>query len=131
MRREEAKQLLPVIQAYTEGKEVQYYYENGGKWCGCEEPNFNTDVEWRVKPEPTYRAFNSQEECWAEMRKHQPFGWLEDDRFGKIHLLVCYVSDNYIRCYIDKGTREYNYINAKERLTFADGTPFGIKVEED
>lgn len=130
MTREEAKQLLPVIQAYAEGKEVQYYYKNGETWCGIEEPSFNPDSEWRVKPELTYRAFESQEECWAEMQKHQPFGWLEDDRFGESHLLVCYISDNYIRCYIDKGTREYNYSIALTRLTFADGTPFGIKVED-
>ena len=131
MTREEAKQLLPVIQAYAEGKEVQYYYSQGGKWCGIEEPSFNADAEWRIKPEPTYRAFESQEECWQEMQKHQPFGWLEDDRFNEAHLLVCYVSDTYIRCYIDKGTREYNYLSGLDRLTFSDGTPFGIKVEEE
>jgi hypothetical protein len=131
MTREEAKQILPLLQAYAEGKEIQLC--NNGVWQDAKYqiPFDNiTPDEIRVKPEPTYRAFESQEECWAEMQKHQPFGWLEDDRFGESHLLVCYISDNYIRCYIDKGTREYNYSIALTRLTFADGTPFGIKVED-
>ena len=27
--------------------------------------------------EPSYRPFKSQEECWNEMQKHQPFGWIK------------------------------------------------------
>jgi hypothetical protein len=126
MTREEAKQLLPVIQAYAEGKEVQYYYKNGETWCGIEEPSFNPDCEWRVKPVQTYRAFESQEECWAEMQKHQPFGWLKHKRDGGLFFLDMIKESN-----VAHGNSGIPFEEPFEWATFADGTPFGIKVEED
>ena len=126
MTREDAKQLLPVIQAYAEGKEVQYYYSQGGKWCGIEEPSFNADDEWRIKPESTYRAFESQEECWQEMQKHQPFGWLKHKRDGSLFFIDLIVESR--GCH---GNSILSFEESFECATFADGTPFGIKVEED
>lgn len=55
--RERIKELLPVLQAFAEGKAVQWR-EIGGKWmdfrddglgCGL---GFHYDIEYRVKPEP-------------------------------------------------------------------------------
>ena len=126
MTREEAKQLLPVIQAYAEGKEVQYYYAQGEKWCGIEEPSFNADTEWRIKPEPTYRAFESQEECWQEMQKHQPLGWLKYKRDGRFFFIDAITE--YGGCRRDAA---FSHEESFEFATFADGTPFGIKVEEE
>lgn len=126
MTREEAKHLLPVIQAYAEGKEVQYYYENGTTWCGIEEPSFNPDTDWRIKPELTYRAFESQDECWAEMQKHQPFGWLKHERDGNLFFIDAIKGS--IGCH---GSQAFLFEDLFEWATFADGTPFGIKVEED
>ena len=31
--------------------------------------------DYRIKPE--YRPFANAEECWCEMLKHKPFGWVE------------------------------------------------------
>lgn len=52
MTREQAKELLPVIQAYAEGKEVQFLDAYDKSWCDCSEAGFNVQTKWRVKPEP-------------------------------------------------------------------------------
>ena len=131
MDRNKAKVLSPIIQAYTEGKPVQSRRIKGDItfWYDDEKPNFDDDdLEYRIKPEPTYRPFANAEECWQEMQKHQPFGWTYD-------------ADNIIRDYITRVTRSgiaydssinnlMSFENIFNRFVFADGTPFGIKEEE-
>lgn len=57
MTREQAKSLLPVIQAFADGKDVQVRVD-GGQWItrhSKEVPYLNFDNEsweWRVKPQP-------------------------------------------------------------------------------
>lgn len=127
MTREEAKQLLPVIQAYAEGKEIQLC--NNGVWLDAKYQlpfDHITPDEIRVKPEPTYRAFNSQEECWAEMQKHQPFGWLKSKYDGSLFFI-----DSIEGCRGHHGSSSFLFEEPFSQATFADGTPFGIKVKED
>lgn len=31
--------------------------------------------------EPSYRPFKNQEECWNEMLKHEPFGWVKKNKW--------------------------------------------------
>jgi len=46
----QAKELLPVIEAFAQGRAVQYSYGEGWKETGC--PNFDApDVIWRIKPD--------------------------------------------------------------------------------
>ena len=70
--------------------------------------------------EPSYRPFKTQEECWQEMLKHQPFGWIK-------HI----ESQIYENCgYVGKeGIETASYENVYKYYTFADGTPFGVKEE--
>jgi hypothetical protein len=123
MNRERSKKLLSVIQAYAEGKDVQYYGYRVGRWCGCEEPNFESGSEWRIKPEPKYRPFKDAEECWNEMQKHEPFGWVMDKEGEYIFIIhltgigVCGGDDLEGFC----------YGSAVNVYQFTDGTPFGIK----
>lgn len=65
--------------------------------------------------EPSYRPFNTKEECWNEMLKHQPFGWIYHKFYN------CYAP---IRVNIDDNAEFESFFNL---YTFADGTPFGIK----
>ena len=79
MTREEAKDLLPIIQAFAEGKVIQCKSSINNEWRGFEEPVFNgLPDNYRIKPEPKYRPFKTQEECQQEMLKHQPFGWVKN-----------------------------------------------------
>ena len=78
---------------------------------------------------PTYRPFKTREECWNEMLKHQPFGWIKAKDggsprlIGNIYLNIdeeVYIVWAYNGVVNSASNTFYNY-------TCADGTPFGIK----
>ena len=132
MTREQAKELLPIIQAFAEGKTVQFL--DGGKWADVYETDFHeSPVKYRIKPEPKYRPFKSQEECLQEMLKHHPFGWLKSKMNGRFSCIgeVC-GSDEFETVYIALSTSESLSRSSDsmfEQYTFYDGTTFGIKEE--
>lgn len=51
--REELKLLLPIMQAFVEGKEVQVKdpYKIDGKWVDTPNPSWDRDLAYRIKPE--------------------------------------------------------------------------------
>lgn len=60
MNREQAKQLLPIIQAYAEGKAVQARYSQlHDAWTTQDEILPPHHCEYRIKPEPTLRAWTT------------------------------------------------------------------------
>lgn len=124
MTREEAKQLLPIIQAFVEGKTIEYYDYSNDDWIETSTPVWQVDVKYRIKPEPKYRPFKSQEEYLGEMLKHQPFGWVVNKKSTIMHN-ICGIGLNYI--YVDDMTT--SFIDAFAKYNFSDGTPFGIKEE--
>ena len=127
MTREQVKEMLPVLQAFAEGKTIESRCIKGDKslWYDDEDPSFDDDLEYRIKPEPTYRPFKDVEECWMEMQKHQPFGWLKSKKDGYYSFITML---NYrFRLNGYDGWRFDDVIN---KFTFADGTTFGVKVEE-
>ena len=80
--------------------------------------------------EPSYRPFKTKDECWNEMQKHQPLGWLiskESRNYICVSKVSTSITSNYalivlkdIELYADSAFNNY---------TFLDGTPFGIKEE--
>lgn len=120
MNRQQAQDLLPIIEAYAAGEIIQAKCSINGLWYDSGELSFNSDPQnYRIKPESKYRPFVTDEECWNEMLKHQPFGWV---KHKETKLLITEVSS--IRVKIGK---DYLFQEAKEEFTFIDGTPFGIK----
>lgn len=121
---EEAKKAAEVMMAYAEGKKIEYKVRGGDEWRPINEldtPLFDwNSTEYRIKKEPTYRPFKNKEECWEEMQKHQPFGWVINREFYES---ITGMDDTY--CCTD--TSGYDYNKALKELTFADGTPFGVK----
>lgn len=71
--------------------------------------------------EPSYRPFRDNKECWGEMQKHQPVGWLIE-KVSESQAIVQSMWDNAI--YIRDIPRTYKEV--MRMYTFADGTPFGI-----
>lgn len=125
MTREEAKELLPLIQEYAEGKTIQFL-KTDGTWKDMTKPNFSSPtIYYRIKPEPKYRPFANAEECWNEMQKHQPFGWLKS---GKLLMYIISIGEG-ITIHNRISNCGYSFKSAVS-LTFADGTPFGIIEEE-
>ena len=133
MTREEAKQLLPIIQAYAEGKSIQYQTDSKS-WSDITKDLYpcNHPSLYRIKPEQKYRPFKTKEECWQEMLKHQPFGFIIN-KYSNDYCGVCTVFKN------EKGISRITFISNPysdldmeivfDRFNFADGTPFGIKEE--
>ena len=136
MTREEAKELLPIIQAFVAGKQIQYAIEGLTDWVDTDEINLEYEgqkIKHRIKPEPKYRPFKSQEDCWQEMLKHQPFGWLKSKKNGRLRCIgeVSW-SDEFETVHIALSTSESLSRSANsmfDEYTFADGTPFGINEE--
>lgn len=96
MDRQQAKELMPIIQAFAEGKTIQA--AGGRGWYDVDNINFNS-CKYRIKPEPKYRPFNDAEECWQEMQKHQPFGWVkykEEKSILHIAILIVIVASRQI-----------------------------------
>lgn len=86
MNREQAKELLPIIQAFAEGKTIQVK-SSDGLWYGREgencEFNFNADPqEYRIKSEPKYRPFANAEESAG--RKCRSIGRSDGSRTKKM-----------------------------------------------
>ena len=133
--RENAKELLPILQAFAEGKQIQDKIEGVTDWVDTDEINFEYEgqkIKHRIKPESQYRPFKSQEECWNEMLKHQPFGWLKSiKKQEKVHIGRVFEVKDYvlITLSINEGINN-NPSYFFDEYTFADGTPFGIKKEE-
>lgn len=126
MNRKEAAELLPIIKAFSEGKTLQIR-QNGSEWIDIETASFTGfPSEYRIKQEPTYRHFANAEECWAEMQKHQPFGWIKD--WNDNRDIIGSVSSDDMVFVCEDGT--FDFDNMFKNYTFADGTPFGVKVEE-
>lgn len=62
MDRNQAKALLPIIQAYAEGKVIQIQHIDG-TWQDAKYLNHGRGLIYRIKPEHTYRPFKDTEEC--------------------------------------------------------------------
>ena len=116
MNRKEVKELLPIMEAYSEGKDIEILNMND-EWELLTDPYFvGVPSRYRIKQETTYRAFKSKEECWEEMKKFQPFGWVKDK----------YTDQYSIISILEKST-DFDFLF--RTYTFIDGTPFGIKEE--
>ena len=127
---EEAKQLLPIIQAFAEGKAIESRCIKGDKslWYDDEDPSFDNDLEYRLKTEPKYRPFANAEECWEEMLNHHPFGWLKGDKC--FYNIVSVSNIDVSMANVSGDIVILNFSDVMEDNTFADGTPFGVKVDK-
>lgn len=134
MDRNQAKEFYPILQAFAEGKVIEFRSKPGtistsipNEWTEMEEIRFWSNVEYRIKPEQKYRAFKDAEECWQEMLKHQPFGWIKGKE-DEYHTFITTVDNNDEMSL--SGNSGWSFLGIMNNYTFADGTPFGMKEEE-
>ena len=129
------KRILPLLQEMEEGKTLQIKTGNGWIDVDADKDGVNIDyllnngITVRIKKEPKFRPFKDAEECWNEMQKHQPFGWIkpkDDDVVNKFMLIDALRNEGIaVRTNI-----RFNYHELLEHYTFADRTPLGIIEEE-
>ena len=134
MTREESKAFYPILQAFAEGKVIECRtkpsalsksWQDMNEWTEMKEIEFWNNTEYRVKPKPKYRPFNDAEECWQEMQKHQPFGWVKSTLFKDLALVK-----RVTTLYVEINREIIDYKDALEKFTFADDNNFGVKLEE-
>lgn len=93
----------------TYSNDVNWFYNHPNK-------EITAEVILNITIEPKYRPFKDAAECWQEMLKHEPFGWLKSK------------NDNYLNV-LESINNAKNYQYIFDNYTFADGTPFGIKED--
>ena len=131
MTTEEIRDAAKVMEAYANGKKIQFR-KGINEWINTPYPLFNWDkFTYRVKPEPKYRPFKGQEECWQEMHKHPDFGWIKGNVTGEykqvIRVFGCKTELIFNISY--NSPADYSPEMMFDSYTFTDGTPFGIKEE--
>lgn len=128
------KILMPFFQAIEEGRIIQV--KNGNDWIDIDSDEEGLNIEtlignqncYRIKPEVKYRPFANAEECWTEMLKHQPFGWVKDKKDGYYILITAVDNGDYMSL---SGNSGWSFYSLMKDYTFADDTPFGIKKVEE
>ena len=148
MTREEAKEFAPILQAFAEGKVIECRTtpsivkgkDTPNNWTELKEIEYWNNTEYRIKLLPTHRPFKDAKECWDEMLKHQPFGWVKRKGCDDMEN-ISYISNQYCGS-VDFAPHtladsadlapcsSYSLSVMFEVYSFADGTPFGIKMEE-
>ena len=124
------QKLNPLFQAIVEGKDIQVTSRDGWMDINLDGEGINAFTliacpeSYRIKPEPKYRPFRDAKECWQEMQKHQPFGWVKSTLFKDLALVK-----RVTKLYVEINRDIIDYKDALEKFTFADGTPFGVKLE--
>ena len=127
MTKEEAKKIAEAMMAYAEGKNIEFSRWGAEDWQPCDNPSFQFgSYRYRVQPEPKYRPFQNVEECWEEMKKHEPFGWLTND--SDTYFMMDFVGDTDISIPNAAIIGFDKALNLGQK--FADGTPFGVKEED-
>ena len=126
MTREEAKRRAELYSALAEGKTIQVLSCNG-EWIDIKTDELDylkNYYKYRIKLEPKYRPFKSREECWNEMLKHQPFGWVKEISSEMLYLINGMSNESIVIMEDINSFKE-----AMNIYEFKDGTPFGIKEE--
>lgn len=139
MDRNQAKEFYPILQAFAEGRVIECRTKPSaikGKdipndWTEMKDITYWSNIEYRIKPDSKakakYRPFANVEECWTEMKKHQPFGWVRDKKDGYYVLITAVDNGDYMSL---SGNSGWSFYSLMKDYIFADGTPFGVKVEE-
>lgn len=126
------KKIMPILQAIVDGKTIQHKTINR-EWYDTNVASLDHLVtyykDYRIKPEQKYRPFKDAEECWTEMLKHQPFGWVKDKKDVHHRVLITAVDDDTCGMSLN-GNVAWSLSGIMDLFTFVDGTPFGVKVEE-
>ena len=125
--KENAKELLPIVKALAQGKQIQDKIEGVTDWCDTDEINLEFEgkkILHRIKPEPKYRPFKNQAECWKAMYKQSNIGWIVNKDTKTPHHINTICTDS-LR--LDDGNTSLSFADAFAYYEFPDGTPFGVK----
>lgn len=133
MTREELKEAMPILTAFAEGKVIEFWDYKNKEWNDIENIDMPSLLNWpynyRTKPEQTYRPFNDGEECWETVQK-DGFDWVKiKGDPTNLSVGIAEVNESNVVLSGSLSEEPLGYEEAFEKLTFVDGTPFGMKKE--
>lgn len=115
MKRERAKELLPIIQAYAEGKKLQYKVVGYNDWHDVDDEdgiNEDTRYEYSIKPSEKYNEIFKLKSMLEE--NHIPFEWIEHNDLRNGYQ-ICYPEKDEKRvCSVIE--HSFSYGNEKDLL---------------
>lgn len=118
------KEMMKVIQAYLDGKQIQWKDRNFvDEWKNCEgEPSWHLNNDYRIKPEPKYRPLNDN-----EMRLLVGKVIVEKSS-GNVLLVTCAKQEMYeVKIHTTQSWFTSSFL--LEHFTYTDDTPVG-KLEK-
>lgn len=122
MNKQETKEKIKVMQAFVDGKAIQYWDSFSNKWVDDVEGepiwNWRTS-EFRIKPETKIRPYTFEEMCEA-VKKH---GILVREKNRNEVWTICSFDNELVNS-------SFNYFEMMEFVWFDDDSPCGIVEEE-
>lgn len=117
MLRDRARELLPIIQAFADGKAIEY--KNASNWKLATGPDWSNDIQYRIKPQP----------------KLVPFTFEDKDLFKDKWFRLKTTSGLFKALYIDEslitiGASQNSYSELMQLFEFEDGSPCGKYINE-
>ena len=124
------KEIIEVVKAHSQGKIIQFRDKNVNTvWTTCanNDPSWDfSRTDFRAKPEKCIRAYKDRDECWNDMLKHEPFGWVKrnDEIFCVLSVNEGCIEGSGFFIGFDRA------INKEDMVYYIDGSPFGIVEKE-
>ncbi len=115
---EDAKRILPYVQAMAEGKTVEMRPDRSCFWKEQAIANFSYLLHYRIKPEKKWRPYTREE--WERVDK------VRHKTQQSVHVVLTVYED--LVCV--NGYSCTTFGDAMEKFTNLDGTPCGVEVEE-
>lgn len=117
---------IAIMKAYENGKTIEQKRIDGTEWASIVHvEDFPFDFvanEYRIKPEPKYRPYESVDEAFNEAEKHG--FWVKHKLSGRICFLTSFLEE-----------RNTIYINSRatvcgldDYVWLDDGSPCGVKI---
>lgn len=120
MTKKDTKLAIEIMQAYVEGKQIQFKYKENEVWSDIGSPRWSFDVfDYRVKPEPKYRPYANAEEFLKAQQEHGMY-----IKVNGIYVLPIRIAFDKVE---GKGDISYGYL--LKNYQWQDGTPCGIMEE--
>mgnify|MGYP007066909515 FL=1 len=127
MNKDIVKKITEIVQAYLDGKEIEFHSPILNEWKPASMTNISSLIKnidnYRIKPEVKYRPFKNLKECLEEMQCHIPYGWIKTD--NNVHRLITLLDED--RTLIGHQETSWTYEKIFECFTFMDGKPFGVR----
>lgn len=118
MERAEIEEAIAIMQAYLDGKTIQYRSATtNSTWKDVVgSPIWSwTNTQYRVKPQVVYRPYSSEVECMHDILTNHSNGWMKVKGENKYFLL-------------NEVSPETNFELMFRSCEYIDGSPFGMKI---